>query len=220
MGERTDFLAFYEQLGLRPDCSADELRAAYRRRVAELHPDRRAGATPRDAAQLQELTATYAAASLFLRRHGRLPGAAHARLQELPRAAPGRAPYAGEPTPRSSGLRPIALTLIALGTAVWLLWANSAPRPAPAAAVLPPTLPPARTEVRAAAAPAVQGLRVELGMDADSVRAIEGRPLLGSAEHWDYGPSWIEFRDGRVSNWYSSPLHPLQVATRRPPPAE
>ena len=137
MGERTDFLAFYEQLGLRPDCSADELRAAYRRRVAELHPDRRGGATPRDAAQLQELTATYAAASLFLCRHGRLPGAAHARLQELPRPAPGRPPCASDPAPRSSGLRPIALTLIALGTAVWLLWANSAPRPSPAAVSLP-----------------------------------------------------------------------------------
>ncbi len=219
MGERTDFLAFYEQLGLRPDCSADELRAAYRRRVAELHPDRHGGATPREAAQLQELTATYAAASLFLRRHGRLPGAPHTRLQELPRVTPGRAPWAGDPAPRSSGLRPIALTLIALGTAVWLLWANSAPRPAPAVAMpLPPA--PTGTAARPPAPAAAQALRVELGMDADSVRLIEGRPLLGSAEHWDYGPSWIEFRDGRVSDWYSSPLHPLQVATRRPLPRE
>jgi hypothetical protein len=220
MGERTDFLAFYEQLGLRPDCSADELRVAYRRRVAELHPDRRGGATPRDAAQLQELTATYAAASLFLRRHGRLPGAAHARLQELPRPAPGRASCPDDPAPRSGTLRPIALTLIALGTAVWLLWANSAPRPVPVAAVPLPALAPTATEAGPAASPATPGLRVELGMDADTVRVIEGRPLLGSAEHWDYGPSWIEFRDGRVSDWYSSPLHPLQVATRRPPPAD
>jgi len=51
------------------------------------------------------------------------------------------------------------------------------------------------------------------------VRALEGRPLMESAQRWDYGPSWIEFNDGKVSDWYSSRLHPLKVAGARPPPA-
>ena len=55
-------------------------------------------------------------------------------------------------------------------------------------------------------------------MDADAVRASEGEPtLMVSNERWEYGPSWIRFEHGKVVDWYSSPLYPLNTATRRSP---
>ncbi|MGV8940244.1 MAG: J domain-containing protein [Lysobacter sp.] len=76
-----DFVKFYAELGLRPDCSLDELKLAYRRRVAQLHPDRRGpGATPIDAHQrLSSLIASYRASLRFHRQYGRLPGSHRSR---------------------------------------------------------------------------------------------------------------------------------------------
>src|SRR3546814_7448909 len=57
---------------LGPDCSVDGLRLAYRRRVADLHPDR-GGDSDED--ELKSLNQRYAAALDFHRHYGRLPGA-------------------------------------------------------------------------------------------------------------------------------------------------
>ena len=35
-----DFHSLYSELRVQPDCSLDDFKRAYRRRVAELHPDR------------------------------------------------------------------------------------------------------------------------------------------------------------------------------------
>src|SRR3546814_1701390 len=40
MIDQTEFIVLYRELGVGPDCSVDGLRLAYRRRVADLHPDR------------------------------------------------------------------------------------------------------------------------------------------------------------------------------------
>lgn len=71
-----DFSRLYAQLNLRPDCSLEEFKRAYRRRVAELHPDRRgqAAAPVDDEFSLSELTSLYGLAMQFLKQHGRLPG--------------------------------------------------------------------------------------------------------------------------------------------------
>lgn len=216
MNRPTDFIAFYQHLGLRPDCSLAELKNAYRRRVAELHPDR--NPQHRDdaeaAARLQELTAAYQAALAFERRHGRLPGA---RMHADP-APPGRTPAPGLPqATRRTGLRRAVFALLAAAALAWVTWdqiGQEAPAGAQDAreqrrfvAVPPPTAPSHGEEER-----------IELGMDAASVRAIEGRPVMENIERWDYGPSWIEFDHGRVSDWYSSRLRPLKVASARPAP--
>src|SRR3546814_1800736 len=57
---------------LGPDCSVDGLRLAYRRRVADLHPDR-GGDSDED--ELKSLNQRYAAELDFHRHYGRLPGA-------------------------------------------------------------------------------------------------------------------------------------------------
>ncbi|GAB3734328.1 hypothetical protein GCM10028862_17430 [Luteimonas pelagia] len=71
-----DFSLLYADLGLPPDCSLEEFKRAYRRRVARLHPDRNGGATasPDSQAALRSLFAAHAAVNRFHRRHGRMPG--------------------------------------------------------------------------------------------------------------------------------------------------
>ena len=74
---KQDFARLYTELGLRPGCTLSELKHAYRRRISELHPDRRGALAPRpgDAhLPLADLIALYAAASEFHQRYGRLPG--------------------------------------------------------------------------------------------------------------------------------------------------
>jgi DnaJ domain len=52
---------------------------------------------------------------------------------------------------------------------------------------------------------------VRIGDTKLKVRAILGPPILGTAEVWEYGPSHVRFEDGRVIDWYSSPLTPIAV---------
>src|SRR3546814_1619149 len=69
MIDQTDFIVLYRELGVGPDCSVDGLRLAYRRRVADLHPDR-GGDSDED--ELKSLNQRYAAALDFHRHYGRL----------------------------------------------------------------------------------------------------------------------------------------------------
>lgn len=73
----SDFARLYAWLDLRPECTLEEFKRAYRRRVAQLHPDRcehphRLSANDMP---LSELTSLYSTATRFHRQHGRLPGA-------------------------------------------------------------------------------------------------------------------------------------------------
>lgn len=73
---KTDFSKLYSQLDLTPDCSLEELKHAYRRRIAELHPDRQPFAAQQleHAIPLSDLNSIYAMAMRFHKQHGRLPG--------------------------------------------------------------------------------------------------------------------------------------------------
>ncbi len=53
--------------------------------------------------------------------------------------------------------------------------------------------------------------RIYIGSSQREVLRIQGEPLFRSETRWDYGPSFIEFQDGKVSGWHSSPLRPLRV---------
>lgn len=73
-----DFSLLHSELDLPPDCTLEEFNCAYRRRIAELHPDRKGGDPPSSEAQtaLPALISTYVAVNRFYRRYGRMPGAA------------------------------------------------------------------------------------------------------------------------------------------------
>lgn len=214
---KPDFFSFYQQLGLDPNCSEEEFKNAYRRRVAELHPDREAGrADPANAFRLQELTAAYNAAITFQRRYGRLPGAQHLRVQGPTRRQGHPRPSNATPM-RHSGLRRAALLAFALAALGWFMWDNfSATLTEQPQDVRPDPTSFAAVPNGFQEQPHSTDAHLRLGMGSDEVRAIEGRPVMATAERWDYGPSWIEFDNHKISNWYSSRLHPLKVATARP----
>lgn len=208
MATGTDFEGLYRWLDVRADCSVAELRRAYRRRVAELHPDRQPAGAPDSeaAAHLQELTAAYRAAMMFHRRYGRLPGAA---VPLAPARAALRVREQVILVPSMTPAGRIGLALSVLFALYWMLSGPDEPEVDEAEEV---TAAAGLAEPLAAARAAPIGL----GTDAAKVLAIEGAPTGGNRHHWDYGASWLEFDRGRVSDWYSSPLHPLQVASPRP----
>lgn len=135
MADDTDFLTLYDELGLAPGISdLDALKQAYRRRVAQLHPDRQ-GAQG-DPVRLQRLNRMYSAAIAFEQRYGRLPAAAvtSRRPEPVMRAeAAGSVRYGGgherraqprphvQPLPRRNRARYYfaLVVLLALAFAVW-----------------------------------------------------------------------------------------------------
>jgi len=136
----TDFLELYRKLEFSPDGGLLELKRAYRRRVSLLHPDRRAGGPldVRAAEILKRITAQYAAAVEFHRRHGRLPGAA---FPSKPVSADSFAQIPGAirvdqrehrrpvPSVESRGARSrwlILLAAVALGVLLWNIYAERA----------------------------------------------------------------------------------------------
>ncbi|MCL6714243.1 hypothetical protein M8R20_45475 [Pseudomonas sp. R2.Fl] len=238
MSDDTDFVALYNELGLDAECSMLHFKHAYRRRVMQLHPDHQRH--PADVARLQRLNRMYAAALEFHRAHGRLPGASRPTpvsaedgggtpvlVDDFPPApAPGPAlAFAAEqarwtresepandadeePVPEPVTGFPrrrrylLILALLALVLYWWGAQKNATPSLDPAGpgdAVSPGLGTPEITS------------RLAVGMDARQARRILGEPDGEHAARWDYGPSWVEFRCGRVAGWYSSPLRPLRV---------
>jgi hypothetical protein len=233
MSDDTDFVALYDELGLDAECSMASFKHAYRRRIAKLHPDH-FGAPP-DISRLQRLNRLYSAALEFHRLHGRLPGASrsigivgatpitrHARREEGGNAHSGHnehdvqtiATVSSPPPPASTDTAiPMAgfprrrRYLLMLGLLALLLYWLGAQRTSV------PTLDPegpgdaVQPGLRAPDA----GKRVAVGMDREQVRRILGTPVTEHEQRWEYGPSWIEFRCGKVTSWYASPLYPLRV---------
>lgn len=221
MNGGTDFLLLYKELRLRPGCALDEFRNAYRRRVAELHPDRVQHHLYEDAAaRLSSLNAMYSAAMEFHKLHGRLPGEVANYRPEPARPTP-KAPTPApetvtQPPRRASWLVPALLILAALIVG-WLLGAVEQENPDDQSSAATPT-PIAIAAVPVAAA--LRPARIRVGMDSDRVVAIEGQPVATTQDRWDYGPSWIAFHCGEVLDWYSSPLRPLKVESMQAPADE
>ena len=224
MADDTDFAALYRELGVDPGCTPAELRRAWRRRVAKLHPD--LGGDAEDTGRLQQLNRLYDAAVDFHARYGRLPGA----------SPPGQLPSNAEETPRVAAWRradidhhetPAAgfgrmaryFTAVSLLAVIVLAWrvayhADGFEADAsPAAGADSDNDRGFPVEDAAKAAPVAPAITP--GMGKNTVRDILGEPLDMHAMRWSYGPSWVDFRCDQVVGWYSSPLRPLPVSTVR-----
>lgn len=214
MAGDTDFVTLYQELGLDAGCTLEAFRQAYRKRVGLLHPDRQGAPVDADR-DLQRLNAMYASAMEFHRRHGRLPGAPQAAAV-VSSPAPDRirpaATTVSDPPPRTSRWLVALLAILLVGFLVQSMWAPTEPSPSPALRQ-PAALPNASRT-----APATTALRVmALGSTAQQVRELNGEPVSGWEQRWEYGPSWVAFRCGLVVDWYSSPLRPLRTDTEHPP---
>lgn len=118
---KPDLTLLYSELGLEPNCSLEEFQLAYRRRISELQPNRRAGGTQsaESASLLRDLIWLYTTANRFHRRYGRLPGAAPHRtgtMENRPLSRPviqqmHVAPSTPPPDNRSAASPRIALAL-------------------------------------------------------------------------------------------------------------
>lgn len=222
MADDTDFAALYRELDVDPGCTPSELRRAWRRRVAKLHPD--LGGDAEDTGRLQQLNRLYDAAVDFHAHYGRMPGA----------PPPGQLPIATERTPRATAWRradiehhetPAAgfgriaryFTAVSLLAVIVLTWRVAYRKDGLEADVQPSTGAGSDSdrgfpvEDAAKAVPVAQAIAP--GMGKNTVRDILGEPLDMHALRWNYGPSWVEFRCDEVVGWYSSPLRPLPVST-------
>lgn len=240
-----DFSQLYERLGISADCSLPDFKQACRRRIRAQHPDRTsldelAAVQP---LPLDELLPLYARALRFHRRHGRLPGATLAGGRGAPPGAIRAAgaarppafspPSASAPASAPTGLSMRGPALAVAGIAIVLLLVGvldddiaeqhrpDAPLDGVAQARSPAidgsgiraaTLDPAASDDLDE--PVAQ--RLELGMDTDTVLAIQGAPMQRAGAEWLYGPSWVRFEHGQVVGWYSSPLHRLKTTSDTP----
>lgn len=232
MAKDTDFAALYRELGIDATCSLAELRSAWRRRVAKLHPDQ--GGNAEDTGRLQELNRLRDAAVNFHALHGRMPGAAVTGSLSSARSSASQTQPAenalftadsdaDELT--TSGFGRIsryftAVSLIAIAVLGWRVIQNDDGHDN-ASAVFQANHADARNSVserestRAAVGATSVKRTITRGMSKDTVRNILGEPLDMHALRWTYGPSWVEFHCDKVVDWYSSPLRPLRGASAR-----
>jgi hypothetical protein len=228
MAAPTDFLRLYQELGLTPGATIEQIRHAYRRRVSELHPDR-AGTlsirTEEATARLQHITQLYNAALQFHRQHGRPPGSsvpAH-RAPVGTRHVSASADTVRRPSRSRAYLYALGALACALAAYAWLGPSDPTedsgeiPALSEGGGFAEPAT--SRTEQdEAPGAPFEVPARLDIGLSVEEVESIEDAPVMRSDARWDYGPSWIAFEKGKVVDWYSSPLQPLRHATMRPAP--
>jgi hypothetical protein len=217
MDGSTDFLAFYRDLGVAPECTAEELKRAYRRRVAGLHPDR-VGDLGGGEEALKALNLAYAAAVDFHRVHGRFPGAAAMRPAAPASRAMIRDPFRDDDGTGEAARRHPRWLLLALVLLLVIVIASRLMDDDTTAAAVDepaPAFTATATHVTERKAPRTS---LQVGMLPGEVLALVGAPVEthDDGRQWLYGPSWVRMVCGQLTDWYSSPLKPLAGSRMRP----
>lgn len=217
MNSDTDFALLYRELAIDPGDGMEAFRRAYRRRVAELHPDRRSDA---DGFDLQRLNVLYAAAIRFHREYNRLPGTpapAIAVDNTIQARSPGGDDRIMPVQAKNQRSRTGYLLLLAIALLAVLLLARQQGTDTASPMVdvqtpvtTSPVPPPAATN---------DPSMLDLGASMRAVLDIQGTPVTTDGNRWIYGPSWLRFECMELVDWYSSPLHPLKTRGARPSPS-
>lgn len=229
------FLQHYRTLGIKPGCTPDQLKDAYRKLAKKWHPDhyanlREAGTRADAERRMREINRAFRSLSDYQRRHGHLPAVEVAASRNEEHVAPPiRQPgghFAAEsedwshrPAPKSANIRPLYFVLF--GAALALLWATwSAYRqrdatldraaPTEAYAPAPGTRDAAQPVVAAPAAPQDDSY-FTVGSALGKVYAVQGVPSRTKDGVWFYGKSMVFFVDGVVSRWEEDPDDPLKT---------
>lgn len=219
-----NFERLYAELGVRPEAGPDVLRRAYRKRLRALHPDTRMEEAEqvRGSLHLTELQALYRQAMEMHQQLGRLPGAPplqSARQERRLVFEPATGSPHSQKAPVPSRQRLLAfIAAVLLGLLLWYLavpWSAS-PERTQALHVSGPEAALAYPEPTQARSPEPV-TRLKLGMKKEDVLQIQGAPIEMGEQSWHYGPSWLRFEDGRLVDWYSSPLRPLKTPSASSP---
>lgn len=195
-----DFLHCYRILGLTPECDWERARYRYQQLVSLHHPDRPLDSA--DARTLTEINHAWRQLRKYYQQHGQMPlQANHSIASNRPVT-----PFAQAPAPLPADYRGKWLALMALAVFLALLLPGRQsdhqsehavePAPPPAAADIPEST-----------------MHINHGDPLGHVAETLGPPDDTRGARWYYGPSWIEFRDGRVSDWHSSADRPLPTDT-------
>ena len=125
---KPDLDSIYSELDLQPNCSLEEFQRAYRRRIAELHPDRPGPSSHESQAALRDLIWVYAMVTRFHRRYGRMPGGYPPHLRRHAWSGPGPTPRQSHSSEDAGGSderrRRATLTLVLLFVALVILLAS------------------------------------------------------------------------------------------------
>lgn len=229
------FLQYYQTLGIKPGCSPDQLKDAYRKLVKKWHPDRYTNqhdADTRAAAErrMREINRAFRSLSDYHRRNGHLPSAGDAKFKsEEPVARPFRQSSGHfeaesendrrQPAPKSARIRPLYFILFgaALGL-VWAAWnayqrqdgARDGEAPTEASESAAGTSNSAAPTVAMPATPQNDAY-FTVGSALGKVYAVQGVPTLTRNDVWYYGKSRVFFADGVVTRWEEDPDNPLKT---------
>lgn len=233
-----EYVSSYRILGIRPENSWRELRAAYKSAVRKWHPDRFPQNDPeRQQAEerIKEINRAYQELESYYQANGVLPPLAMERRKDPPIAPPQPAPEAAaknyaadieadDRVPRRTDDDPAGHTR-------WLPWATAAflmflsyilispesKDPELMALNAPVATEPDPVGTPTLPKPADSGKYLTVGLTLDQVYALFGTPTRTEKSHetaeWHYGDAIVFFRAGRVTDWIDSPDRRLALAS-------
>lgn len=224
----TNYRCCYETMELQPGATWRDVRRSFKHLVQCWHPDKyEQDAEAKQVAEerLREINKAYLAFSEYYSQHGKMPltagsstadwqfqktsGMDFVNTHEVNKQARSR--------PRNIvGTKWLLVSLI-FGILVFgVIWLRQTPGPVMELSknkensLIVKKAP--RREVKVERGlPRDEKEPIRIGSSAEEVLEIEGEPLMKMERRWDYGPSFIEFRRGKVINWHSSVLRPLNV---------
>lgn len=196
-----DYSLCYQILELPAESDWQTAQRQYRRLTARHHPDRPDHDAERS---LSDINQAWSQLRRYYQAHGQLPLEADAGTSAGP----------ATPFERPTAVRGRKRRLLALATAATALWALArltAEPPLPVSEVTPsvasnPAQPAPHRWPDEQTTPSLAP-----GDPLGRVAEVLGPPHDSVGARWYYGDSWIQFRDGRISDWHSSADHPIPV---------
>lgn len=201
-----DFPHCYRILGLAPESDWEQARHRYQQLASRYHPDRPAALT--DGQSLSEINLAWRQLRKYYQQHG-----------HMPLEAKGVCPASRPVTPFQPSLPPIKarywsriMTIVAAATVLLILIPHRTP-PTAQPQPQPEGDAAAETPMAAASGETQAPIMIRHGDPLGYVVETLGPPHDTRGSRWYYGDSWIELRDGRVSDWNSSADYPLPTDT-------
>lgn len=198
-----DFLHCYRILELTPECDWEQARHHYQQLVSRLHPDRPTASA--DGQSLTDINRAWRQLRKYYQQHGQMPlQTTDGNPAHLPVT-----PFEPVLTPIREHHRIRILAVLAVATVLLVLISDHATTPPQAeseAATISLPRPPVVEK------PATASM-IRHGDPLGQVVETLGPPHDTRGSRWYYGDSWIELREGRVSDWHSSVDYPLPTDT-------